>query len=240
MLLQRFLPSQLSVKRAEPLSGNHRMAALLILFLLADGVADRNGRNQKRDNPHDRGEHIRVSHRAIPPLHSLCMRGMKSQAPSVVLQAMEPFTTPLLLYHVRLCRSIPSNNFSICSALPLRSHAITAIIAPEATSPRRHPGTRKDLTGSNLWPVRSGCIDTIPIRTIVQTRAALKRRGVGLHARSGVEAVTARRVACAKRCGRRHCRLTSAWRLLLCWGRRGGQSWLRACRGCAEPPARRA
>ena len=42
------------------------MAALLILFLLTDGVADGYGRNQKRDNPHDRGEHIRVSHRASP------------------------------------------------------------------------------------------------------------------------------------------------------------------------------
>ena len=53
---------------------------------------------------------------------------------------------------------------------------------------RRHPGTRKDLTGSDLWPVRSGCIAMLPTRSNVQTRAALKRRGVGLRARSGVEA----------------------------------------------------
>ena len=52
-----------------------------------------------------------------------------------------------------------------------------------AYSPRRHPGTRKDLTGSDLWPVRSCCTAMISMRTIVQTRAALKRRGVGLHAR---------------------------------------------------------
>ncbi len=45
---------------------------------------------------------------------------------------------------------------------------------------RRHPGTRKDLPGSDLWPGRSGCIEMIPTRTIVQTRAAPKRRRVGL------------------------------------------------------------
>ena len=57
---------------------------------------------------------------------------------------------------------------------------------------RRHPGTRKDLTGSDLWPVRSCCISMLPIRANVQTRAAPKRRGVGLQR--------------AKRCGSRHCR----------------------------------
>ena len=57
-----------------------------------------------------------------------------------------------------------------------------------AGSQRRRPGTRKDLTGSDLWPVRSGCIAMLPTRSNVQTRAALKRRGVGLRARSGVEA----------------------------------------------------
>ena len=31
---------------------------------------------------------------------------------------------------------------------------------------RRHPGTRKDLTGSDLWPVRSCCIAMLPTRTI--------------------------------------------------------------------------
>ena len=49
-----------------------------------------------------------------------------------------------------------------------------------ADSRRRHPGTRKDLTGSDLWPVRSGCIAMLSTRSIVQTRAAPKRRGVGL------------------------------------------------------------
>ena len=60
---------------------------------------------------------------------------------------------------------------------------------PELPHPRtQHPGTRKDLTGSDLWPVRSCCISMLPTRANVQTRAALKRRRVGLRARSGVEA----------------------------------------------------
>ena len=45
---------------------------------------------------------------------------------------------------------------------------------------RRHPGTRKDPPGSDLWPGGSGCIEMIPTRSNVQTRAAPKRRGVGL------------------------------------------------------------
>ena len=57
-----------------------------------------------------------------------------------------------------------------------------------AHSRRRHPGTRKDPPGSNLWPGGSCCIAMLSTRTIVQTRAAPKRRGVGLRARSGVEA----------------------------------------------------
>ena len=48
-----------------------------------------------------------------------------------------------------------------------------------ACSLRRHPG-------------RSCCIAMIPTRSNVQTRSALKRRRVGLRARSGVEAGTAR------------------------------------------------
>ena len=44
-----------------------------------------------------------------------------------------------------------------------------------ANSRRRRPGTRKDLTGSNLWPVRSCCIAMLSVRTNVQTRSALKR-----------------------------------------------------------------
>ena len=63
-----------------------------------------------------------------------------------------------------------------------------------AYSRRRHPGIRKDPPGSNLWPGGSGCIKMLSTRSDVQTRAAPKRRGVGLHARSGVEAGTAGRV----------------------------------------------
>ena len=70
-----------------------------------------------------------------------------------------------------------------------------------AYSPRRHPGTRKDLTGSNLWPVRSGCIAMLSTRSNVQTRAALKRRRVGLRARSGEEAGTAGLSGLSSRCG---------------------------------------
>ena len=65
---------------------------------------------------------------------------------------------------------------------------------PQSAHPHlQSPGTRKDLTGSNLWPVRSCCIEMIPTRSIVQTRAAPKRRRVGLRARSGEEAGTADR-----------------------------------------------
>ena len=56
-------------------------------------------------------------------------------------------------------------------------------------TPRRHSGRRRDLTGSNLWPVKSGCTANLPTRTSIQTRAARRqRRGVGLHARSGLDA----------------------------------------------------
>ena len=47
---------------------------------------------------------------------------------------------------------------------------------------------RRDLPESNLCSGKSGCIAMISTRTNVQTRAAPKRRGVGLHARSGVDA----------------------------------------------------
>ena len=103
---------------------------------------------------------------------------------------------------------------------------------PLTPTPHRHSGTRKDLTGSDMrrphcgWPVRSGCIDTIPPRSIVQTRAAFKRRGVGLTR--------------AKRCACRLSLLTSAWRFLPWQGLRDGRSWPRACRGRAGRPARRA
>ena len=90
-----------------------------------------------------------------------------------------------------------------------RGNAATFLIqqrlAFRAIAPQRS-GTRKDPSGSNLWPDGSGCIKMFPIRTNDQTRAAPKRRGVGLHTRSGVSAGTARRVACAKRSGYRHCR----------------------------------
>ena len=71
------------------------------------------------------------------------------------------------------------------SAAGLRARSgVEAALRP----PRRRPGTRRDLTGSNLWPGKSGCIATLPIPANVQTRAAPKRRGVGLRARSGVNA----------------------------------------------------
>ena len=68
--------------------------------------------------------------------------------------------------------------------------AILAIsrIVEQSAFVSQHPGIRKDLTGSNLWPVRSDCISMLPISTNVQTRSAPKRRGVGLRARSGVDA----------------------------------------------------
>ena len=57
-----------------------------------------------------------------------------------------------------------------------------------ANSRRRRPGKGVDPPGSNLWPGGSCCIAMLSTRSIVQTRAAPKRRGVGLRARSGVEA----------------------------------------------------
>ena len=44
-----------------------------------------------------------------------------------------------------------------------------------ANTRRRHPGTRKDPPGSDLWPGGSGCIAMFPPRSIVQTRRALQR-----------------------------------------------------------------
>ena len=76
---------------------------------------------------------------------------------------------------------------------------------------RRHPGTRKDLTGSDLWPVRSGCIAIISTRTIGDLPDSDLWSGRScITARQQVEAGTAgrpqaarSRVACAKRCGSR-------------------------------------
>ncbi len=80
--------------------------------------------------------------------------------------------------------------FGFAAKYLLPNFAITAIL--ESPHPRPpHPGTRKDLPESNLCSGRSGCTAIISIRSNDQTRAALKRRGVGLHARSGVEERTA-------------------------------------------------
>ena len=68
------------------------------------------------------------------------------------------------------------------------SPAICAFAANAIPTSRRRPSTRRDLTGSNLWPGKSGCIAIISAPANVQTRTAPKRRGVGLRARSGVEA----------------------------------------------------
>ena len=52
---------------------------------------------------------------------------------------------------------------------------------PQSAHPRlQSPGTRKDPPGSNLWPGGSCCIAMLSTRSNVQTRAAPKRRGVGL------------------------------------------------------------
>ena len=65
-----------------------------------------------------------------------------------------------------------------------------------ADSHRRRPGTIGDPPGSELWPGGSCCIEMLPIRSNIQTRAALKRRRVGLTR--------------AKRRGSRHCRPPSS------------------------------
>ena len=94
---------------------------------------------------------------------------------------------------------------------------------------RRHPGTRKDPPGSNLWPGGSCCIEMIPVRSIVQTRAAPKRRGVGLCARSGVEAaLRPPQTAPKSRMWKRHCRLSGLS------SRCGGAVLVRVCSACAS------
>ena len=85
------------------------------------------------------------------------------------------------------------SNVQTRAALKRRGVGLRARSGEEAGTAGRQPGTIGDLTGSNLWPGRSCCIAMLPIRSIVQTRAAPKRRRVGLRARSGVEAGTARR-----------------------------------------------
>ena len=76
----------------------------------------------------------------------------------------------------------------IRSKVPLIKHCNNRY--PELPHPRPpHPGTRKDPPESNLCSGRSGCTAIISIRSNDQTRAARRqRRGVGLHARSGLEA----------------------------------------------------
>ena len=60
---------------------------------------------------------------------------------------------------------------------------------------RRHPGTRKDLTGSDLWPVRSGCMSIISTRTIGDLPDSDLWSGRScIIARQQVSAGTARRV----------------------------------------------
>ena len=74
-----------------------------------------------------------------------------------------------------------------------------------ADSPRRHPGTRKDPPDSDLWSGGSGCIAMLPTRANVQTRAAPKRRGVGLTRakRSGCRTAARRRYRLWRRDRRR-------------------------------------
>ena len=54
---------------------------------------------------------------------------------------------------------------------PSSKHALSI----EPLTPRRHSGIIGDLTGSNLWPVKSCCMNTAPARTNVQIRSAPKR-----------------------------------------------------------------
>ena len=80
----------------------------------------------------------------------------------------------------RLCR-----NYNRPAPTPRRRTIHYHIIRTHA-SPRQRGqtplsgidcGTIGDLLGFNLWPGRSCCISMLPIRSIVQTRAALQRRG---------------------------------------------------------------
>ena len=93
-LFARLLPLELSFQRAKPLSGDHRMAALLISsFFPTNGVADCYSGNHQGKNHHELREHLKVTHDSVPPFTFVerCEGKAKSQAPSVVLQAMEPF-----------------------------------------------------------------------------------------------------------------------------------------------------
>ena len=74
--------------------------------------------------------------------------------------------------------------------------------------PRRHPGRRRDPPGSDLWSGGSGCTISPSTPASVQTRAAPKRRRVGLRTRSGEEAAQPPGCVCEAvwkpHCGRRH------------------------------------
>ena len=78
------------------------------------------------------------------------------------------------------------SSFGARQSASLPNIAITAIFE-QRTHAAQHSGTRRDLPESNLCSGKSGCMNITPTHNIVQTRAAPKRRGVGLHARSGVE-----------------------------------------------------
>ena len=70
------------------------MAALLISsFFPTNGVADCYSGNHQGKNHHELREHLKVTHDSVPPFTFVerCEGKAKSQAPSVVLQAMEPF-----------------------------------------------------------------------------------------------------------------------------------------------------
>ena len=72
------------------------------------------------------------------------------------------------------------------------------------TNALQNPGIRKDLPDSDLWSGKSCCIAMISIHANVQTRAAPKRRGVGLQRAERCGCGHCR--PCAERCGSRHCR----------------------------------
>ena len=97
------------------------------------------------------------------------------------------------------CRSFRGEYVGGCAPPNLRQRVFDSLDSLHAAAglgwcgfAGRHPGTRKDPAESNLCSAGSGCITMLPIRSIVQTRAAPKRRRVGLTR--------------AERRGSRHCR----------------------------------
>ena len=63
-------------------------------------------------------ENISKSLMTVFPLFTFverCEGKAKSQAPSVVLQAMGPFSSPMVLfYHIDMLLSIASDDFTVC------------------------------------------------------------------------------------------------------------------------------